>query len=71
MAANCTCGSIYLQEEAKNLTNNIGNIQANDFKSITKILMTNLFDFNFEILRCYNLVIDTKILMTNLGYSLF
>ena len=68
MAANCTCGSIYLQEEAKNLTNNIGNIQANDFKSITKILMTNLFDFNFEILRCYNLVIDTKILMKNIGF---
>ena len=33
------------------------------FKSITKLFITNLFDFNFDVFKCYNLSIKKKLFL--------
>ena len=72
MAANCLCGSIFLQEEEGNITKTFDATEDKSFKDLAEVLKLNLFDFNFEIIRCYNLVSDMKILIHNIGfYSLF
>ena len=41
-------------------------------KKIKKAFLSNLYNFNFEILKCYNLVFNEKIIVTNIGfYCLF
>ena len=46
--------------------------ETNSFKSLTKSFISNLVDFNFEILRCYNLAFNKEILIHNIGFfSLF
>ena len=74
MVANCICDSSILQKEEQNVTNEEENqvSEAVNFNTITKSFIANLFDFNYEVIFCYNLVIDTKILIKNIGfYSLF
>ena len=67
-AANCLCNTSYLQEEERNITLLNSAIKIISFKTISKIFLENLFDFNFGVLRCYNLVINTKILINNIGF---
>ena len=70
MAPNCICGPIFLQEEYNNLT--YDDINSISFKEIKKAFLSNLYNFNFEILKCYNLVFNEKIIVTNIGfYCLF
>ena len=69
MVANCICDSIFLQEEEENNITYINeNIEETDFQTFTNVLMTNLFNFNFGVLKCYNLIFNTKILFHNLGF---
>ena len=75
MVANCLCHSdIFQKEEEKNETN-VDEIQKSEtvnFKTISKSFIENLFDFNYKVIFCYNLVLDTKILVKNIGfYTLF
>ena len=74
MAANCLCDSYSLEfEENKNNENN--NKNKNDkisFNSIKKHLLSNLLDFNIDVMKCYNLVFNLNILSSNIGfYSMF
>ena len=72
MAANCLCGSNSLQIKEDNKTNNEKDSEVVNFKSVTKSFLENLFSFNFDVLRCYNLAFDKKILVQNIGfYCLF
>ena len=69
MVANCKCDSRLLQGKLKNITKNN---ELNSFKELSKSFISNLIDFNFEILGCYNLALNTKILIHNIGFfSLF
>ena len=71
MTANCLCNSSSLNiGEEKNGENNI-NINAKEivnFKTITKSFISSLTDFNFKVLECYNLLVNTKILINNIGF---
>ena len=70
MAANCICDSSFIQEEYDNI--NFESEESINFNEIKNIFLSNLLSFNLEVLRCYNLVIDKKIIITNIGlYCLF
>ena len=73
MAANCKCKSNFLQGKQRNITEDDDlKYEPNGFKEFTKSFISNLIDFNFEILRCYNLALNIKILIHNIGfYPLF
>jgi len=66
--ANCICKSNVFQEEEQNKIETNENIKFSYFKDIKKVFLENLFSFNIEILRCYNLVLNTKILFHNIGF---
>ena len=69
-AANCICDSSILQEEEGNTTTNIGKESKdnNNGQSLAESFITNLFKFNFDVLRCYNLALNKKILIHNIGF---
>ena len=73
MVANCKCDSRLLQGKQKNETENDASKSVEiGFKEFAKSFISNLIDFNFEILRCYNLALNKKILIHNIGFfSLF
>ena len=58
-AAICDCNTTYIQEEENEVIN---------FKNIKKSFLSNLFSFNFDVLRCYKLVFNLKILIRNYGF---
>ena len=66
-AANCICNSSLLQVE-ENKTNIEKESKENKFQSLTESFISNLIDFNFDVLRCYNLALNTKILIHNIGF---
>ena len=70
MVANCICDSSYLQKEEDNTKNNEENkfTQNTTFNSVTKSFISNLFDFNFDVIYCINLGFDIKILVNNIGF---
>ena len=70
-AADCLCNSNYLQEEGYNIASINSVIEVKFFKNISKVFLESLLDFNFGVLRCYNLVINTKILIHNIGFYCF
>ena len=39
-----------------------------NFKNLRKVFLDNLFSNNFEVMRCYNLVFNPKILVPNIGF---
>ena len=69
MVANCICDSSSLQggtNHSEYKYNNTGMIQ---FESFLKSYLANsLTIFNFGVLHCTNLVFDTEILKTNIGF---
>ena len=75
MVANCLCDSDFFQKEEEKNETNVDEIQKSEtvnFKTISKSFIENLFDFNYKVIFCYNLVLDTKILVKNIGfYTLF
>ena len=68
--ANCICDPSLLQSNSDNNTN-IDNInkeeENNTFKALTKSFIANLFDFNFDLFKCYNLVFNLNIFISNIG----
>ena len=72
MAANCLCDSSILQINSNNNnTNNINNNNEEEnitFKTVTKLFIANLFNFNLDVFKCYNLVLNLKILKGNIGF---
>jgi len=69
MSANCICDSSILGGEERNTTENKGNKEESlTFKTLTKSFISNMFDFNVEVIYCYNLVFNDKILVKNIGF---
>ena len=68
LTANCICKSNIVQEEKNNILENRTNAEKINFKTLSKIFKENIFNFNFEVLRCYNLVLNKKILIHNIGF---
>ena len=69
MVANCKCNSSIFQIEENNKTENVNKESNNNsFESLTKSIISNLIDFNYEVIRCYNLVFNIKILFHNIGF---
>ena len=68
MAANCICNSSFLQEEESNKADTDLNIKISKFKAITKVFFKNLLSFNYEVIKCYELVLKIKILLNNIGF---
>ena len=68
MTANCKCNSNFL--EGKIVETNDKNEQSEtlNFKTLKKTFISSLLDFNIEVIFCYNLVFDTKILSKNIGF---
>ena len=68
MIANCICDSSSLQGE-KNITEDKKiDSETLNFKSITKSFISNLLDFNIDVIYCYNLVFNFKALIKNIGF---
>ena len=66
-AVNCICNSNSFQEE-KNTEEHINlDKEVINFKNLGKAFIANLFDFNFEFLRCTNLVFNKEIINNNIG----
>ena len=65
-AANCLCNSSFLQED--NITNYESIETMSNFKKITQSFISDLVNLNFDILRCYNLALNIKILLHNIGF---
>ena len=67
---NCLCDSSILQKDEKN--NNTSDSEEEkevlNFKTLSKSFISSLLDFNIEVIFCYNLVFDTKILVKNIGF---
>ena len=73
MAANCICNSSLIQinsnkNDVNNLNNNNEEEDSINFKKLEKIFITNLLDFNLDVIKCYNLVFNLKILKKNIGF---
>ena len=68
MAANCLCNSNLLQEQKNNIIDINTDSEIINFKAITKSFIENLFNFNFDIIKCYNLALNPKILLYNIGF---
>ena len=68
MAANCLCNPCFLQEEENNKGYTDLNIKISKFKTITNAFLENLLSFNLDIIKCYNLTINIKILFHNIGF---
>ena len=67
MTADCLCNSSILQDEENN-NNEKENQEIVNFKTITKSFISNLLDFNFDVLKCSNLVFNKNIIIKNIGY---
>ena len=70
MVANCLCHSTVLQNDEDNIISE-GKKEEKEilnFKTLSKSFVSNLFDFNIEVIYCYKLVFDKKILFKNIGF---
>ena len=69
-AANCICNSSFLEtNSAINITKDKNNKEKGlDFKTLKESIISSLFDFNLNVIYCYNLVFNLKILKNNIGF---
>ena len=68
MIANCACDAGNLQPDEQNIEDEIRKgITLND---LANSFTSELFSFNFIVIKCYNLVFDSKILKSNIGFFL-
>ena len=68
IVANYICDSSIIQSDETNGNRRDENINSknNNFESLTKSFIANLYDFNFNFLKCSNLVIKLQILKKNI-----
>ena len=61
MAANCICDSSSFQGNEENITNNEkDNSESVSFNSLADSFISNLISFNFDVIKCYNLIFNKK-----------
>ena len=69
MAANCICDSSSFQGNEENITNSEkDNSESVSFNSLADSFISNLISFNFDVIKCYNLIFNKKILLRNIGF---
>ena len=72
MVAKCFCDAAVLQSEGKNSTNDYNDNQAqkdsNTFNSVVESFIKNWLSFNIDVIYCYNLVFNPRILKKNIGF---
>ena len=68
MAANCLCNSTFLQQDRIIDNKKEEEIENINFKTLSKSFISNLLNFNIEVIYCYNLVFDSIILIKNIGF---
>ena len=68
MVANCKCDSSVLKGEESNLTL-IDKFKADtdSFKSLTSSFISYLTQFNYQVIKCYNLALNIKIMLYKYG----
>ena len=68
-SVNCKCNVEFLQDdqEKKNL-NDYKPSEVLNFKPIKESFISNLLSFNFDIIKCYNLLLDVNLLKFNIGF---
>ena len=66
--ANCICNTSFLQGEEDYTTLTTKESEKANFKTITKSFVENLLSFNIEVVKCYNLALNPKILVHNIGF---
>ena len=57
-AANCLCNSNSFQREENNITYNNKEPEIINFDTLTKSFIENLLNFNFEVMKCYKLILN-------------
>ena len=71
LSADCLCDSSILQGDEKENNDDKKEEKQKEvlnFKSISKSFISNLLDFNADVLKCYNLVLYKKNLIGNIGF---
>ena len=68
MVANCICKSNLLQKKEEDIEEISEEKGILNFKSLRKVFLENIFSCNLEVLKCYNLVLNPKILIHNIGF---
>ena len=66
--AKCTCNPYSLQIKENNNTEYITELNLVNFDSLTKIFIANLLQFNIDIVKCYNLILNPKNFIKNIGF---
>ena len=67
-AANCLCNSNSFQREENNITYNNKEPEIINFDTLTKSFIENLLNFNFEVVKCYKLILNKKNYIHNIGF---
>ena len=74
-AANCICNSSFLQSNIENNNNNNNktneennNEEKLNFSDLKESILSNLFNFNINVIYCYNVVFNLKLLKHNIGF---
>ena len=70
LTANCICNSSFLQSDTDYNNTNDANSKEEElnFKKLKESFISNLFDFNIDVIYCYNLVFNLKLLKSNIGF---
>ena len=68
--ASCICDAAVLQSEGNNTNNNDNQAQSNSntFESLVESFIKNWLDFNIDVVKCYNLIFNPRILKQNIGF---
>ena len=66
MAVNCICDTSSIQSE--NVTNEGDDSNISKFEGLVKTFLSNWLDFNIEVIYCYNLVFNGRIIPKNIGF---
>ena len=67
MIVSCICYPETLQSEPQNTTNE-EHPKQNKFKELVKSFIANWLDFNIDVIYCYNLVFNGRIIKSNYGF---
>ena len=70
VTANCICDSSFLQNnlEHNNTKEENNKEEKLNFRELKESILLNLFNFNINVLYCYNLVFNLKLLKRNIGF---
>ena len=67
-SVDCLCNSNFLQSEKNNITFTIKESNVINFDSLTKSFVENLLSFNFDVIKCYKLILNKQNYFHNFGF---